>query len=327
MFHLGGSDIDALFEYLRSRDEKFQNESLLSTEKPGEGNMNYVLRIRYDSESFILKQARPYVEKYPSIPAPVERIVTEASFYKTIQQDPLLKTQTPLLLWTDEKNSLIALEDLGAASDYSVMYTKQKQLSSGEAEQLLSFLSALHKHGKDKSEKAFYNKAMKQLNHQHIFLFPFMEENGFDLDVVQPGLQSLAMKFKTNAAIHEATAALGAIYIANGNTLLHGDYYPGSWLLTTKGIRIIDPEFCFYGPAVFDYAVMKAHCILSLQSENILQMIDNAVNNLHCDEKLLYDKFTSVEIMRRLIGLAQLPLCHSIEQKEALLQQAAQNLL
>jgi 5-methylthioribose kinase len=28
---------------------------------------------------------------------------------------------------------------------------------------------------------------MHTLNHEHIFEFPFLEENGFDLDQIQPG--------------------------------------------------------------------------------------------------------------------------------------------
>jgi 5-methylthioribose kinase len=38
---------------------------------------------------------------------------------------------------------------------------------------------------------------MRKLNYEHIFEYPFREENGFDLDTVQEGLQAVAMYKKT----------------------------------------------------------------------------------------------------------------------------------
>ena len=48
----------------------------------GEGNMNYTLRVRTNGRSIILKQARPWVEKYPVIDAPDERAVVKQTSTK-----------------------------------------------------------------------------------------------------------------------------------------------------------------------------------------------------------------------------------------------------
>ena len=57
-------------------------------------------------------------------------------------------------------------------------------------------------------------------------------------------------------------AKVGDIYLSDdGGVLLHGDYYPGSWLKTDAGFRVIDPEFCFLGPPEFDLGVLAAHWI------------------------------------------------------------------
>ena len=37
--------------------------------------------------------------------------------------------------------------------------------------------------------------------------------------------------------------ALGVRYLEDGDTLVHGDYFPGSWLRTGEGVRIIDGPF------------------------------------------------------------------------------------
>ena len=42
------------------------------------------LRVQTAERSFILKQSRPWVEKYPAIPAPEERVLVEAAFYEPL---------------------------------------------------------------------------------------------------------------------------------------------------------------------------------------------------------------------------------------------------
>ncbi|MEL7341715.1 MAG: aminoglycoside phosphotransferase, partial [Bacteroidota bacterium] len=88
---LKGEDLEGISQFLRTRQWIGPDEKLLSARKPGEGNMNYTLRIRSDFRTFILKQSRDYVEKYPSIPAPAHRAIVEGSFYEVIQRHPDLR--------------------------------------------------------------------------------------------------------------------------------------------------------------------------------------------------------------------------------------------
>ena len=97
---------------------------------------------------------------------------------------------------------------------------------------------------------------------------------------------------------------------AQSEGLLHGDYFPGSWLRSAAGLRIIDPEFCFFGPPEFDAGVMLAHMLLAGQARRV------AFPGL---DRALVDRFAGIEIMRRLIGVAQLPLAFGIERKRDLL--------
>ena len=65
------------------------NESVTHIEKAGEGNMNMVMKVTTDQRTFILKQSRPYVYKYPQIPAPEERILTEYQFQEAVKNTSL----------------------------------------------------------------------------------------------------------------------------------------------------------------------------------------------------------------------------------------------
>jgi 5-methylthioribose kinase len=322
--HLDAQKPAELQSYLQAQNWLAEHETILAVEKPGEGNMNYTLRIKTNqNRSFIVKQARPYVEKYPQIAAPAERATVEGIFYKTIAANETVRHFMPQLLGLDAQNHVLALEDLGMASDFTFLYQPHQTLSIADAEQLAQYIRTLHDFSEIQStlpNPFLANREMRALNHEHIFNYPFMEENGFDLDSVTPGLQMISMGYKIDAALKKKAADLGKIYLSDGDFLLHGDYYPGSWLRTDKGVKIIDPEFCFYGPAEFDLGVMTAHLMMAKQSEDTIKVVYESYGKVQ--NPALVDNFTGIEIMRRLIGLAQLPLALSLLDKEELLEQA-----
>ncbi|MEM7660534.1 MAG: phosphotransferase, partial [Bacteroidota bacterium] len=279
--------------------------------------------LRSNFRTFILKQARPYVEKYPQIPAPVERAEVEAHFYELIQTHDLLKSLSPELVEHDSEAHLLFLEDLGQSRDFSFLYQKGKQLSLEEAKELASFLSALHfEYSLAYLTPCISNRGMRMLNAEHIFRFPFLLENGFDLDNVQEGLQEISLPYKQDASLKTVLNGLEDRYLSDGNVLLHGDYYPGSWLQTTEGIRIIDPEFCFFGPKEFDVAVARAHLKMAQQEASVWRGFWGTYNRRHELDLKLLDQFTGVEILRRIIGLAQLPLDLELEERTSLLAEA-----
>ena len=291
MFHLDGQDIPGLQLYLNRRPGSSGNEVVLRAEKPGEGNMNYVLRVTTLENSFIIKQSRPYVEKYPQIPAPSGRAEVEVAFYNAIRQDEVLKSYTPELLWADDINHIIALEDLGQSKDFSDIYKMQRKLSIEETTQLVLFINRLNNNVAKTNNPLLKNKAMRELNHQHIFQFPFMEDNGFNLDTVQSGLQLLAMKYKSDSVLKESIYLLGEIYLQDGNSLVHGDFYPGSWLHTDNGIKIIDPEFCFLSSEPFPFKNKHAEEIQKILPNAQIKIVDGEMFSWYGSRLLKLPKY------------------------------------
>jgi 5-methylthioribose kinase len=149
-----------------------------------------------------------------------------------------------------------------------------------------------------------------------------MEDNGFNLNNVLEGLQAAAMIYKTDEVFKDIVKKLGEVYLADGQYLLHGDYYLGSFLRTSNGVKIIDPEFCFYGCAEFDLGVLIAHLKMSEQGNEIIVEAIRSYEKAEDFDKKLFNQFIGIEIMRRIIGLAQLPLTLSLEKRVALLKEA-----
>ncbi|MDW3196484.1 MAG: phosphotransferase [Cytophagales bacterium] len=318
---------EELTTYLHDQSWIAAKEAVIRIEKPGEGNMNRVLRAITSTGSIILKQATEFVVKYPDIPAPISRIDVEQQFYQLAAVIPAIQNRQPTIMGFDGDNHVLAMEDLGSASDFTFLYQSGKVLTDDQATLIGNSLQALHGHEfPDDTVNHFpKNYELRKLNHQHIFELPFMTENSFDLDGFTPGLQEVSLKHKSDEGLKTAASNLGEVYLGNGTNLLHGDYYPGSWLNTDKGFQLIDPEFSFFGPPEFDLGVLLAHLKLSEQPESIRAIILKSYTS-EVDETLL-QQFEGIEIMRRLIGLAQLPLSMDLDRKSKLLQYAHQQVM
>ena len=292
-----------------------KHEQILSVEKPGEGNMNVVLRIRTNKRSFIVKQSRPFVQKYPQINAPIERIDVEYQFYKAVT-NKAIEPHIPKILAYNADNHLLMLDDLGDCKDMSYLYD-ERNISTAQLYQLLDIASQIHT---SKPIEYPENMELRLLNHQHIFVLPFLKESDFSLNAIQEGLQELALNYRTDETLKKEIAKVGEQYLSQGNVLLHGDYYPGSWMTKGDRIYLIDPEFSFMGFAEFDIGVLAAHSIMITMDMACLKTIKEGYPG-RLNEQLLA-QVAGIEVMRRIIGLAQLPLVRSIQEKKLLLEMA-----
>ena len=303
-------------------------EAVERTGRAGEGNMNCVVRVTTSRRSFILKQSRPWVEKYPAFSAPWDRALVEARFYQTVASLPGLASYLPRLLNFDAAERLLMLEDLEDAQDFTGLYAANSSgLADADQIQLIDCLLALHQTTRaPELQPLFANAEMRALNHEHIFDLPLRPDNGLDLEAITPGLGHLVNDLRTDTRYVREVAALGARYLhpGPGGCLIHGDYFPGSWLKARGRIYMIDPEFCFFGPPEWDLAIMTAHLYISGHSQ---AQIDRGLDRygdraaLHtAGDRRLMQKFAGVEIMRRLIGVAQLPVVFGLERKAELLR-------
>jgi 5-methylthioribose kinase len=327
-YFLDPGDLPLLAAYLTGEGWIAPPETLLGAEKAGEGNMNCTVRVRTSTGSFILKQSRPWLEKYPQIAAPFDRALAEGRFYRLVARSPTVAARMPRLLWTDDEARTVALEDLGEASDFFPLYAREIALPEQTLVDLVAYLSALHPlaPADELARESLANYDMRALNHEHIFALPLRAENGLDLDAYTgtPGLGAAAALLKEDAHYVEIATELGERYLhGSGRSLLHGDFFLGSFLQTSAGVRVIDPEFCFCGDAEFDLGVFAAHLLLAREpaarAERALELYEsNAATRVSPE---LTCRYAGVEIMRRLLGVAQIPTLRAdLAQKTAWLE-------
>jgi 5-methylthioribose kinase len=98
-------------------------------------------------------------------------------------------------------------------------------------------------------------------------------------------------------------------------------------LKTQNGPRVIDPEFAYFGRSEFDPAIFIAHLLLGRQPPELIELFLKEYRPpiVHDDKLML--RLAGVEVMRRLIGYAQLPLSYGGKQRKELLEISRQMVL
>jgi 5-methylthioribose kinase len=319
---LDADNPEAIERYVVVRGLVQSSAMPVKIERAGAGNMNLAMRVTPAvGDALIVKQGRPWVEKYKQIPAPVERTLVEAAFYAAVQANPGLGSRMPRVLDVDRANRVLVLEDVGSAGDYTSIYA-DGVMPASVLDALLEWLEALDTSSIPTTQReVFANRAMRALNHEHMFDLPLRDGNGLDLDAITPGLGDAARGLIADRAYCAVVAGLGQRYLADGPSLVHGDYFPGSWLKSADDVRIIDPEFCFLGDPEFDCGILAAHLTIAGGSSSTLEKTAASAETRRLDLERVAG-YAGVEIMRRLIGVAQLPIQHDLERKQALLERS-----
>ena len=318
VFHLDAEAPAELEVYLAGRGLLAPGESVLAVSRAGEGNMNCAVRVTTGGRSLILKQSRPWVEKYPQFAAPWDRALREIQFYELVADTPAVAARMPRLLHADVVARLLVLEDVGAGADLTGIY-RGAALCPEVVDALADYLTALHGGFREESRRQpLPNREMRALNHAHIFEIPLQRENGLALDQIQPGLQAIGDLLKSDGDYVAMVRQLGAtVYLADGECLVHGDFFPGSILASPSGPRVIDPEFGYFGRSEFDGGVFLAHLRLGSQAPAVAARFLDRYRPPPGHDLGIMLRLAGVEIMRRLIGYAQLPLRGGLSERHA----------
>ena len=315
---------EGIATYLRELGYLIPGERIERVRRAGEGNMNVTLRVLTSRRQFILKQSRPWVAKYPELEAPVARILIERDFSRAVARDRFLSGRLPELLRADDTNYVLLLEDLGEVDDLSLVYRQEEAMSRKQLATLLRFAGQLHQLQVREFPE---NRELRLLNHAHIFDLPLRPDNGFPLDAIHPGLAQVARPYQHDEKLRAVATQLGEIYLAPGPALIHGDFYPGSFLEGEDGVYVIDAEFAHLGRPEFDLGVLMAHLLMSRAEEKRILQIDTDYAKPAGFDAQLARRFCYLEIIRRIIGIAQLPLTLTLDERARLLERARAGLV
>jgi 5-methylthioribose kinase len=250
---------DNLPDYLEFM-KVFSAGHAVAVEPVGDGNINWVRRVRTDAGSWVVKQARPALERFPEYHAPTERIVIEARFYETVAPFDR-ESVCPRVELFDPEQRVLVLEDLGDAERLDAALARAADVTPA-ATCLARFLGAVHRGTWDEALaqpiENFENEAMRRLHGDHIFLLPY-RENEFPLS---ERVARRAEELRSDAALVRTLDDAYARYLETRSCLVHGDVQPANVLLTAGGPKLLDAEIAHVGDPAFDVGQLLGHLLL-----------------------------------------------------------------
>ncbi|MFQ5664860.1 MAG: phosphotransferase [Candidatus Binatia bacterium] len=301
-----------LADYLRCHGVLRPGEAVV-TGAAGDGNINWVRRVRTidGARSWIIKQARPALERFPQYQAPTERIVFENRYYRTTRHLPGGEV-CPDIIAFDESQRVLILADLGDVPrlDHALA---QGQDCREVFRALSTFLGAVHAATRDPALAAeFPNDGMRRLHGDHIFALPF-HANEFPL---APAVRARAEEIQRDSEIVAIAAATYRRYLEPRGALLHGDVQAGNVLLAAHGPKLLDAEIAHVGDPAFDVGTMLAHLVLPAAAVGHVLRVIPAARAAWDAYMRAYDgsdhahfrdvaRYAGIELMRRTIGAAR----------------------
>lgn len=307
--------------YLKEKAFIEDTESIVSLTKAGDGNMNATLKVETSlGKSMVVKQSRPFVKKFPELDAPEERIIAESAFYSLIEMKHPQKDSMPKLQFLDEQNRLAIFDFEEKGRDGSFLYAfgneDAAEISTEIEKPLIAiaeWLAELHNlNVEDQLQNTvLQNREMAEFQRNQSLEVPFQRlMNQMKASLVPDPLYVEAWNAFRTSGFLAARNSLDTRFQRTTTTLVHGDFFPKNWLfMPNDQIKIIDPEFCFFGPAEYDLGVMVGHLHLAgIPTETVSKVFQAYVAKNPSVDGLLTDSFARFEIIRRLIGLATLPI-------------------
>lgn len=281
-------------------------------EAVGDGNINWVRRVRSAGGALVVKQARHALERFPEYRASTLRLLQEARFYELARPFDLGGI-CPKLLHVDAEQRVLVLEDLGDCERLDAALERGADVSSA-CITLAGFLGRVHAGTRDpKLAAQFPNDEMRQLHGDHIFNLPY-RPNDFPLS---PVVAERAREIQADAALLATLDAAHARYLGAGQCLIHGDVQPANVLLAAGGPKLLDAEIAHLGDPAFDIGQLLGHLLLPAAARGEPQVVApslRAVWQAYAAEAgasgsdLEYAaRYAGIELLRRTLGAARVP--------------------
>ena len=227
-------------------------------EEIGDGNINYVFRIRslQDGHSAVVKQADRLLRSSGRL-LDQNRSRIEAAILKL--EGELAPGFVPEVYHYDEVMAATAMEDVSAFGNL------RRELAANRvyphlSENLPVFMVdtllpttdlILDAEEKKRRVQFFTNPELCKITEDLVLTEPYY--NYKDRNIITPGNECFVeKKLYRDEELHAEAAALRLNFMNNAQALLHGDLHTGSVFANETGIRVLDPEFAFYGPMGYD---------------------------------------------------------------------------
>ncbi|GCF95866.1 methylthioribose kinase [Enterococcus florum] len=309
-------------EYATQELRLFPLDATLLVTEIGDGNINYVFRIEEQEtgRSVVIKQADTLLRS-SGRPLSIDRSRIEAEILRW--QNELAPVYVPKVIHFDPIMYALTMEDI---FDYQNMRYQliEKQVFPNFSQEISSYLTEvllptsdliLDRALKKQKVRQFVNIEMSDISEDLVFTEPYDDYK--KRNVLTIGNEAFVhQQLYENNRLQTEVAWLRDRFMNQAQALIHGDLHTGSLFINTSGLKVIDPEFAFYGPIGYDIGNVLAHLYFPLVKNRLDGSFDKAFNDwlLHTIKEVYdhtYEKFTALYDQQ-----VQLPLYQNLAFKK-----------
>ncbi len=262
-FLMNDEDVKA---YAKEKLDIFSKDAELTSKEIGDGNLNYVFRIKEEKtgKSVIIKQAGGEARISSDIKLSTDRTRIEADILK--KQGELAPGLVPEVYLYDPIMCSCAMEDL---HNYTIMRTAlinhekfphfADQISTFMVNTLLGTTDICLDHKAKKEEvKNYINPELCEISEDLVYTEPFNDLAKRN-NVFEPMADFVKKELYEDTKLHLEAAKCKFEFMNNAQSLIHGDLHTGSIFINEESTKVFDPEFAFYGPMGYDIGNVVAN--------------------------------------------------------------------
>lgn len=262
-------DIDTIQDYAKEKLHLFAPDEPLLCEDLGDGNINYVYRLKSKKtgKSFVLKHADVRTRSKAS-EVSLDRIRIEAE--ALILQGTLAPGFVPEVYHFDIVMGCIVMEDLYDYENMRAALCRRERFPKF-AEDITTFLAqtlirstdlVIPPEEKKELMKKFINPSLCAITERKVFNDPFSDFSGRNKPF-PPIRKFLEHELYEDEALRLEAAKMKEIFKNSAQALIHGDLHTGSIMVRQDSTMILDPEFAFYGPIGYDVGNVIANLVFA----------------------------------------------------------------
>jgi 5-methylthioribose kinase len=290
-------NIDDAKIYTKEVLKHFDPDADLEGAEIGDGNINYVYKIwdKKTQKSIIIKQADKLLRS-SGRPLDVYRNKIEAEILKL--QGELAPLYVPKVYNYDEVMCALSMEDISAYKnlrtelmDGKIFEHLADNISTFMVETLLPTTDLVMNRGDKKDKVKFYtNKELCDISEDLVFTEPYYDYKSRNI-IVEGNEEFVNAHLYSYELLKKEVGILRNSFMNNAQALIHGDLHSGSIFANEDGIKVIDPEFAFYGPMGYDVGNVIGNLFFSWANKHYTDNNEEFINWIKECVKNVYDMF------------------------------------
>lgn len=272
----------------------FSKETKLVCQEIGDGNINYIFRVKDEKtgKSIVLKQADKLLRS-SGRNLSLARSQIEANILEI--ESKLAPNYVPKIYLYDKAMCVLAMEDISNYKNLRLELMKGK-IFPNLAENIAEFLSTtlllttdlfMDNNEKKENVKKFINPELCAISECLVFTEPY--NNNKSRNIISEGNEDFVeRRLYKNLDLQFAVLKLKEKFMTYSQSLIHGDLHSGSIFINENGIKIIDPEFSFYGPMAYDIGNVLGNLYFPLyrakyfmdNSKEFVEWLEETIKNI-----------------------------------------------